>query len=48
MSINDLTSMDLAPLLLVFGVAAIIFLIWYNFSHHRAESELVDFIHIKS
>ena len=39
MSIDDLTSMDLAPFILIFGIAAVIFLICYYYSYYRAKSE---------
>lgn len=39
MSIDDLTSMDLAPLILIFVIAAVIFLIYYYYSYNRAKSE---------
>lgn len=39
MSIDDLTSMDLTPLLLIFGIAAVIFLIYYYYSYNGAKSE---------
>ena len=39
MSIDDLTSMDLAPFILIFGIAAVIFLICYYHSYYRAKSE---------
>lgn len=39
MSIDDLTSMDLAPLILIFAIAAVIFLIYYYYSYSRAKSE---------
>lgn len=39
MSIDDLTSMDLAPLILIFAIATVIFLICYYYSYNRAKSE---------
>lgn len=39
MSIDDLTSMDLAPLILIFAIATVIFLIYYYCSYNRAKSE---------
>ncbi len=39
MSIDDLTSMDLAPLILIFAIAAVIFLIYYYYSYSCAKSE---------
>ena len=39
MSIDDLTSMDLAPFILIFGIAAVIFLIYYRCSFNRAKTE---------
>lgn len=39
MSIDDLTSMDLLPLLLIFGISTIIFLIYCYFSSYRAKTE---------
>lgn len=39
MSIDDLTSMNLAPLIWIFGIAAVIFLLYYYYSHSRAKSE---------
>lgn len=39
MSINDLTSMDLAPVIVIFGIAVVIFLIYYYYSYNRAKAE---------
>ena len=39
MSIDDLTSMDLAPLILIFAIAAVVFLIYYYYCYNRAKSE---------
>lgn len=39
MSIDDLTSMDLTPVILIFAIAAAIFLIYYRYSYNRAKSE---------
>lgn len=39
MSIDDLTSMDLAPLILIFSIATVIFLIYYYYFYSRAKSE---------
>ena len=39
MSIDDLTSMDLLPIIFIFVIAAAIFLIYYRYSYNRAKSE---------
>ncbi len=39
MSIDDLTSMDLTPLIVIFGIIAIIAFVCYRFSANRAISE---------
>lgn len=39
MSIDDLTSMDLTPVILIFGIATVVFLIYYFYSYNRAKSE---------
>ena len=38
MSIDDLTSMDLTPLFVIFGISAAIFLIFYYCSHNRTKT----------
>lgn len=39
MTIDDLTSMDLTPLVVIFSIAAIIFLIYRHFTCSRAKDE---------
>lgn len=38
MSIDDLTSMDLTPVIIIFVIAAVIFLIYYYFVYNSAKS----------
>ena len=42
MSIDDIIHMDLAPLFLIFGIAIVIFLIFYRFSYNRANTEFAN------
>lgn len=39
MSIDDLARMDLTPIILIFGIAVVVFLVYYHYYYNRAKSE---------